>query len=122
MANKLSKNDIRLRKHDRVRKKISGTPERPRLCVFRSLSNISCQFIDDVNGVTLLSASTLDKSIAKLIEGKTKKEAAFIVGEEAGKLAIKKGITSVVFDRAGYVYTGRVMALADGARKAGLNF
>jgi len=122
MINKPNKNNERKIRAARIRKKVSGTPERPRLSVFRSLSNISCQFIDDVNGVTLLSASTLDKSIAKLIEGKTKKEAAFIVGEEAGKLAIKKGITSVVFDRAGYVYTGRVMALADGARKAGLNF
>ena len=122
MINKPNKNSERHVRAMRIRKKVSGTPERPRLNVFRSLSNIYCQIIDDVNGKTLVSASTLDKSIAKLVEGKTKKEAAFIVGEEVGKLAIKNGIKDVVFDRAGYIYTGRVMALADGARKAGLNF
>ena len=122
MVNRPNTAKARQARHKRVRGKIHGTAECPRLNVFRSLKHIYAQLIDDDKGVTLVSASTLDKSIAKLIEGKTKKEAAFIVGEEAGKLAIKKGIKNVVFDRAGYVYTGRVMALADGARKAGLNF
>jgi large subunit ribosomal protein L18 len=122
MVNKPNSNKARIKRHVRVRAKISGTAARPRLNVFRSNKNITAQLIDDVNGVTLASASTMDKSIVKLVEGKTKQEAAFVVGEAVAKSLISKGIKTVVFDRAGYQYTGRVKALADGARNAGLEF
>jgi len=122
MIKKINKNNDRKMRAERVRAKISGTMERPRLNVFRSLNNIYAQVIDDVKGITLASASTMDKNIAKSIEGKTKQEAAFIVGQAVAKNAMSKGITKVVFDRAGYQYTGRVKALADGARDAGLEF
>ena len=103
----------RLKRHKRVRGKISGTPERPRLNVFRSNANIYAQIIDDVNGVTLVSASTLDKSI----EGPTGKVAALIAERPKAK-----GIENVVFDRGGYIYHGRVQELAEGAREGGLDF
>lgn len=122
MINKNDKNIDRKVRALRIRKKISGTPERPRLSVFKSLSHIYAQVIDDVNGVTIASASTLTKTIASKLEGKNKQEAAFIVGEAVAKNAIKKGVKTVVFDRAGYIYTGRVKQLAEGARKAGLEF
>lgn len=122
MIKKKDKNQIRQKRHGRIRNKISGTPECPRMNVYRSTSNIYVQFIDDVNGVTLASASTMDKDIASKIKGKTKVEASKIVGGEAAKRAIKKGIKAVVFDRGGYLYTGRVAAVADGAREAGLEF
>lgn len=122
MINKINKNEARKKRAKRVRKYISGTAERPRLSVHRSLTNIYAQLIDDVKGVTLASASTMEKDVVKLIEGKTKQEAAFIVGEAIAKAAKKKGIKACVFDRAGYLYTGRVKALAEGARKAGLEF
>ena len=122
MIKSVNKNEERKMRAKRVRAKISGTPERPRLNVFRSLNNIYAQVIDDVKGVTLASASTMDKNIAKSIEGKTKQEAAFIVGQAVAKNAMSKGIKAVVFDRAGYHYTGRVKAVADGARDAGLEF
>lgn len=122
MLNKVNKNEDRKVRALRVRKKVSGTAERPRLNVFRSLNQIYCQIIDDTKGVTLLSASSLDKAIAEKVAGKTKQEAAFIVGEIIGKAAVKKGIKAVVFDRAGYIYTGRIKALADGARNGGLEF
>ena len=122
MIKKVNKNEDRKVRALRVRKKVSGTPERPRLNVFRSLNQIYCQIIDDTKGVTLLSASSLDKAIAEKVAGKTKQEAAFIVGEIIGKAAVKKGIKAVVFDRAGYIYTGRIKALADGARNGGLEF
>ena len=122
MIKKINKNEERKMRAERVRAKISGTMERPRLNVFRSLNNIYAQVIDDVKGVTLASASTMDKTIAKSIEGKTKQEAAFIVGQAVAKNAMSKGIKTVVFDRAGYQYTGRVKALAEGAREAGLEF
>lgn len=122
MIKKVNKNEDRKVRALRVRKKVSGTPERPRLNVFRSLNQIYCQIIDDTKGVTLLSASSLDKAIAEKVAGKTKQEAAFIVGETIGKAAVKKGIKAVVFDRAGYIYTGRIKALADGARNGGLEF
>ena len=122
MIKKINKNEERKLRAERVRAKISGTPERPRLNVFRSLNNIYAQVIDDVKGVTLASASTMDKAVLKSIEGKTKQEAAFIVGQAIAKSAMEKGISKVVFDRAGYQYTGRVKALADGARDAGLEF
>ena len=122
MIKKINKNNDRKMRAERVRAKISGTMERPRLNVFRSLNNIYAQVIDDVKGVTLASASTMDKTIAKSIEGKTKQEAAFIVGQTVAKNAMSKGIKAVVFDRAGYIYTGRIKALADGARNGGLEF
>ena len=105
-----------------MRNKISGTSERPRLNVFRSTSHIYAQVIDDIKGVTIAAASTVEKDIAVKISGKTKKEAAKIVGEIVGKRALEKKVTEVVFDRGGYLYTGRVADLADGARQAGLKF
>ena len=122
MFKKINKNENRKMRAERVREKISGTTERPRLNVFRSLNNIYAQVIDDTKGITLAQSSTMDKAIVKSIEGKTKQEAAFIVGQAVAKNAMKKGIKQVVFDRAGYQYTGRVKALADGARDAGLEF
>lgn len=122
MANKLSKNDIRLRKHDRVRKKISGTPERPRLCVFRSLSNVYAQIIDDTTGTTLVSASTLDEALKGKLAFGGNIEASTAVGKLIAEKATAKGIKQVVFDRGGYVYHGRVKALAEAAREGGLEF
>ena len=122
MISKIDKNADRLKRHERVRNKISGTAERPRLCVFRSLSHIYVQVIDDVQGTTLVSCSTLDKAVAESVKGLTKKEAAKVVGTEIAKRALEKGITEVVFDRGGYIYTGRVESVADGAREAGLKF
>jgi len=119
---KPDRNKIRTARHRRVRNKISGTSERPRLNVFRSTSHIYAQVIDDIKGVTIASASTAEKDVASKISGKTKKEAAKIVGEIVGKRAIQKKVTEVVFDRGGYLYTGRVAELADGARQAGLKF
>jgi large subunit ribosomal protein L18 len=120
MIKKIDKNKARLKRSLRIQ--VVGTPERPRLNVYRSLGNIYAQIIDDTKGHTLVSASTLSKEVADQILGKTKQEAAFIVGQEVAKLALSKGITKVVFDRAGYIYTGRIKALADGARNAGLEF
>ena len=109
----------RIKRHKRIRSKISGTAQCPRLCVFRSTNNIYAQLIDDVAGVTLAQASSLDKSI----EGNGgNKEAAKMVGEMIAKRAIEKGITEVVFDRGGYLYHGRVQVLAEAAREAGLKF
>ncbi len=119
MVSKINKNAMRLKRHVRVRGKISGTPERPRLNVFRSNANIYAQIIDDVNGVTLVSASTLEKSF----EGAAGNcEAAKKVGTVLAERAKDKGIEEVVFDRGGYVYHGRVAALAEGAREGGLKF
>ena len=122
MISKIDKNALRKRRHVRVRKTISGTAETPRMSVYRSTTNIYVQLIDDVNGVTLTSASTLEKAVKGQIAGKTKTEAAKIVGQTVGERAKEKGIEAVVFDRGGYLYTGRVQALADGARDAGLKF
>ncbi|MBO4411875.1 MAG: 50S ribosomal protein L18 [Lachnospiraceae bacterium] len=119
MSKKLSKADKRVKRHGRVRNDIFGTPEKPRLCVYRSLANISAQIIDDTNGKTLCSASSLEKDFT---EYGGNKEAAKKVGEVLGKRAIEAGIKEVCFDRAGYIYHGRVKELADGARSAGLNF
>ena len=118
MINKIDKNAVRQKRHQRIRNKISGTASRPRMAVYRSLSNIYVQIIDDSIGHTLAAASTMDKDLAASLEGKTKTEAAKIVGEKAAKLA--KGIQEAVFDRGGYIYHGRVEALAEGAREAGL--
>lgn len=122
MISKLDKNTDRLARHARVRKKIGGTAERPRFDVYRSNMHIYVQVIDDVAGKTLAAASTVEKEIGKMVEGKSKTEAAKIVGAEAAKRAIAAGITEVVFDRGGYIYIGRVAAVADGAREAGLKF
>lgn len=119
---KESRNDRRLARHERVRKNISGTPERPRLCVYRSINNISAQIIDDVNGTTLVAASTLDKDVKAGLAYGGNKAAAKLVGEAVAKKAIEKGIETVSFDRGGYLYHGRVKELADGAREAGLKF
>ena len=119
MVSKPDSNKARLARHKRVRSKISGTPARPRLCVYRSLANITAQVIDDVNGVTLVSASTLEKAF----EGNGgNKDAAKEIGKTIAARALEKGITEVVFDRGGYVYQGRVKELADGAREGGLKF
>lgn len=122
MINKTDKNQERIVRHKRVRRKVVGTSERPRLAVFRSLSHIYAQIIDDAQGLTLASASTLDEEVKALIAGKSKSEQAKIVGETVAKRAIDKNINEVVFDRGGYIYIGRVQALADGAREAGLKF
>ncbi len=118
MLKKTSRNDERLRRHARVRKKISGTPECPRLNVFRSNANIHAQIIDDVNQTTLAAAS----SVSLKLENGGNVEAAKKVGEAIAKAALEKNITNVVFDRGGYVYHGRVQALAEAAREAGLKF
>ncbi len=119
MVKNVNKKAMRLHRHVRVRGKISGTPERPRLNVFRSNANIYAQIIDDVNGVTLVAANTLEKEF----EGATGNcEAAKKVGAALAERAKAKGIEKVVFDRGGYVYHGRVAALAEGAREAGLEF
>ena len=120
MIKKLDRNKLRQKKHKSIRKKIAGTAQRPRLSVYRSLKNIFVQIIDDMTGNTLVSASTIEKN-AK-IENGSNIEAAKKVGESIAKKALDKGITTVVFDRAGYIYTGRVKALADAAREAGLQF
>lgn len=119
---KESRNDKRVKRHARVRKNLTGTPERPRLCVYRSNKNISCQIIDDVNKVTLVSASTLDKDIRDGVSYGGNKEAAKLVGEAIAKRALAKGIEEVAFDRGGFLFHGRVKELADGAREGGLKF
>ncbi len=119
---KKDKNEVRKIRHERVRQKIAGTPELPRLCVFRSLKHVYVQLIDDSKGITLVSASTLDPAVrGQLTEG-DKKSAAKLVGKTIAARALEAGFKSVVFDRGGYVYTGRVQAVADGAREAGLEF
>lgn len=119
MIKKMDSKKARAKRHARVRSKISGTPERPRLCVYRSTKHIYAQLIDDVNGVTLTSASSMDKAF----EGAGgNAEGARKVGEMIAKRALEKNITDVVFDRGGYLYHGRVKELADGARENGLKF
>ena len=115
------KRDLRNRRHLSIRKRVSGTPERPRLVVFRSLKNIYGQIIDDTQGVTLVSMSTIANDIGSLA-GKKKTTQSYEVGVKLGEKALAAGITKVTFDRAGYKYHGRVKALAEGARKAGLEF
>lgn len=119
---RLTPREARLRRHRRVRSRISGTAERPRLNVFRSLNHIYAQLIDDERGVTLVSASTLDPEIRDQLKGLTKTEQAKKVGELVAKRALAAGITQVVFDRGGYPYHGRVKALAESSRAAGLVF
>ena len=122
MINKINKNQDRLKRHKRVRGKIKGTAAAPRFSVYRTLNHIYVQLIDDVKGKTLVTASTLDKELKGTFEGMDKKAQAFAVGELVAKKAKAKKIKAVVFDRGGYLYTGRVASLADGARKGGLQF
>lgn len=122
MIQKTSKNEVRLRKHVRVRKKVIGTAERPRLNVFRSLKNIYAQVIDDTTGKTLVAASTLDEAVKGKLKYGGNKDAAKEIGKIIAQKALDAGITSVVFDRGGYIYHGRIKELADSAREAGLNF
>ena len=122
MLKKADKNANRLQRHKRVRRKITGTTQRPRLCVFRSSNNIYAQIIDDVNRLTLTAASSLDAEVKGAVNHGGNKEAAKMVGAMIAKRAIEKGITEVVFDRGGYLYHGRVQVLAEAAREAGLKF
>ena len=122
MFTKRDRNEIRVIRHERVRKKISGTPERPRLCVYRSNSHIYAQIIDDTVGNTLAAASTVEKEIAAQIGEMDKKGAAKLIGKIVAERAQAAGIKTVVFDRGGFVYHGRVQALAEGAREGGLVF
>jgi len=121
MANK-SRSAARMRRHERVRKNIRGSAQRPRLNVFRSLSAIYAQVIDDQTGHTLLSASTVDRDLREKMKGLKKAEQAKLVGQTVAERAREKGIQAVVFDRGGYRYIGRIKSLADGAREAGLQF
>ena len=121
MINKESKSEIRQKKHARLRHYISGTPERPRLSVFRSNNHMYAQIIDDTVGKTLCAASTMDKAAAELEHTDTTEAAAF-VGTEIAKKALALGITKVVYDRGGFIYHGKIQALADAAREAGLDF
>ena len=122
MLKKADKNANRLQRHKRVRRKITGTTQRPRLCVFRSANNIYAQIIDDTNRVTLAAASSLEAEVKGAVNHTGNKEAARKVGELIAKKAVEKGITEVVFDRGGYLYHGRIQELAEGAREAGLKF
>lgn len=122
MIRKQSRSKIRVKKHNRMRSKIQGTAQRPRLSVFRSEKHIYAQIIDDMTGTTLVAASTVEKEIASALEATSNVAAAAAVGTAIGKKAAAKGIENVVFDRGGFLYHGRVKALADAAREAGLQF
>ncbi len=119
---KKSRNEARLKRHQRVRKKIFGTAQTPRLCVFRSLTDIYAQIIDDEKGITLVSSSSIDNELREKVSKMKKLEQATEVGKLLGERAKSHKITTVVFDRGGYQYMGRVKALADGARESGLMF
>ncbi|MDQ7857590.1 MAG: 50S ribosomal protein L18 [Armatimonadota bacterium] len=122
MYTRADRNALRQRRHRRTRRRLVGTAGRPRLSVFRSLKQIYAQVIDDASGRTLAAASTLDPEIRAQVAGKKKAEAAAVVGEVLARRARARGVVAVVFDRGGYLYHGRVRALADAARKAGLEF
>lgn len=122
MIKKINKNESRNKRHVRLRHDLAGTTARPRLCVYRSLTNIYAQIVDDSKGVTLVSCNTTQKEVKDAVKNMTNKEQARFVGEQIAKLAKKKKITTVVFDRGGYLYTGRIKELADGARAGGLEF
>lgn len=122
MINKYNRNESRKKRHRVIRKSIQGTPERPRLNVFRSSKHIYAQLIDDTQMNTIVSSSTLDKNVVEKLEGLNKKEAAELVGKDIAEKAKDAGIEKVVFDRGGYLYHGRVKALAEGARENGLKF
>ena len=122
MVNKKSRAEVRMKKHKRIRNRFSGTAQRPRLAVFRSNNHMYAQIIDDTAGHTLLAASTLEKDVKAELEKTNNVEAAAYLGTVIGKRAIEKGITEVVFDRGGFIYQGKIAALADAAREAGLKF
>ena len=122
MVNKKSRQSVRIKKHKRIRNRFSGTGERPRLAVFRSNNHMYAQIIDDTVGNTLTSASTLEKELQSELEKTNNVDAAAYIGKVIAKRALEKGITTVVFDRGGYLYHGKVKALADAAREAGLQF
>ena len=122
MVSKVSRQDVRAKKHERIRNRFKGTAERPRLAVFRSNSHMSSQIIDDVECKTLVSASTMEKEIKGELEQTDNVEAAAYVGTVIAKRALEKGIKEVVFDRGGFIYQGKVAALAEAAREAGLEF
>ncbi|SKC35302.1 50S ribosomal protein L18 [Maledivibacter halophilus] len=122
MITKQSSNSKRKKRHRRVRRKVFGTPDCPRLNIYRSSNNIYAQVVDDTNGITLAAASSLDKEIKEKASNTGNKEAAKLVGNLIGKKATEKGIQKVVFDRGGYLYHGRVRELAEGARESGLQF
>lgn len=122
MLKKIDRNKKRIERHNKQRNKIKGTHKSPRLNVFRSSKHIYAQVIDDISGATLASASTIEKEILDQISGMKKVDAAKVVGLTVGKRAVEKGIDTVVFDRGGYLYHGRVKSLADGARESGLKF
>ncbi|AOZ97091.1 large subunit ribosomal protein L18 [Butyrivibrio sp. INlla18] len=122
MVSKESRQKIRVKKHMKIRNRFSGTAERPRLAVFRSNNHVYAQVIDDVAGKTLVSASTLEKDIKAELKNTDDIDAASKIGDVVAKRAIEKGIKAVVFDRGGYIYHGKVKALADAAREAGLEF
>ncbi len=122
MVSKKSRSEVRVNKHRKLRNRFSGTAERPRLAVFRSNNHMYAQIIDDTVGNTLVSASTLQKDVKAELEKTNNVEAAAYLGTVIAKKAIEKGITSVVFDRGGFIYHGKITALADAAREAGLNF
>ena len=122
MVSKKSRTVVRENKHRKLRNRFSGTAERPRLAVFRSNNHMYAQIIDDTVGKTLVSASTLDKDVKAELEKTNNVEAATVVGTVVAKKAIEKGITNVVYDRGGFVYEGKVKALAEAAREAGLEF
>ena len=122
MVSKVSRAKVRTKKHDRMRNHFSGTAERPRLAVFRSNNHIYAQIIDDTVGNTLVAASTMEKDVKDSLEKTNNVEAATAVGTAIAKKALEKGITTVVFDRGGFIYHGKIQALADAAREAGLQF
>ena len=122
MVNKKSRKEVRVKKHMRIRNRFSGTAERPRLAVFRSNNHMYAQIIDDTVGNTLVSASTLESAVKQELTKTNNVDAAVYLGTVIGKRAVEKGITKVVFDRGGYIYQGKVAALADAAREAGLEF
>ena len=122
MVSKTNRSEVRKNKHRRIRSRLSGTPEKPRLAVFRSNNHMYAQIIDDTVGKTLVSASTLQKDVKAELENTDDVKAAAYLGTVIGKKAVEAGIESVVFDRGGYIYHGKVKALADAAREAGLKF
>ena len=122
MIKKDSRTEIRVKKHKKLRNRFSGTPERPRLAVFRSNNHMYAQVIDDTVGNTLVSASTMQKDVKAELEKTNNVEAAAYLGKVIAQRALEKGITEVVFDRGGFIYQGKIQALADAAREAGLNF
>ena len=122
MVSEISRSEVRIKKHNRMRNRFAGTPERPRLAVFRSNNHMYAQVIDDTVGNTLVAASTLDKEVKAELEKTNDVAAAAYLGKVIAKKAQEKGITEVVFDRGGFIYQGKVQALAEAAREAGLNF